>query len=329
MNQKESGMIGNLGFSKHSGLLAVLAAMGVSAPAFGAMTITPTFTAGFNTSFGANAAAAQAAWINAANVFSANFSDNIHVNINVNGVTGTGTFGQSSTFLNSFSYATIRTRFVADSTTADDLAAGGVGGSMTVLDPTGGAGIWWVSRAEAKALGLIGDDLSNDGTTTFGSGNPFTFSGPIAAGTYDFQGVCMHEISEVMGRLGISGGTIGSFANSYTLIDDFSYTGVGTRGMTPGPGENFSIDNGSSLLKLFNNAAANGLDTRDWAPGSNDSFNQFSNSGIVNGISTVDLRVMDVIGYDRIIPEPSTGALLLVGLGAAAYARRRKAPARK
>ena len=44
-----------------------------------------------------------------------------------------------------------------------------------------------------------------------------------------------------------------------------------------------------------------------------DAFNQFANSGVVNGVTNVDLRLMDVIGYDRIVPEPST--LVLAGLG--------------
>jgi hypothetical protein len=304
---------------------AAAVALLLGAPAFG-MVITPTFTANFNANFGANAAAAQNAWIAAASEFTSNFSDNIHINITVDGVAGTGVFGQSSTFLNSTSYANLHNLVVADAKTPDDATAVGAGGSMTAADPTGGAGTWWVSRAEAKALGLIADDLSNDGTTTFGAGNPFTFSGPIAPGTYDFEGVAAHEISEVMGRLGISGGTIGSFANSYSLIDDFSYTGAGTRGLGKGAGNNFSIDDGTTLLKLWNNALSNGLDSRDWAPGTNDSFNQFSNGGVVNPISGVDLRLMDVIGYDRILaeaPEPATGVLLVGALLVGGLIRRR------
>jgi hypothetical protein len=278
-----------------------------------------------------NAAAARNAWIAAANVFSTNFTDNIHINITVDAVAGTSVFGQSSTFLNSTSYANLHTLLAADSKTTDDAPAVGAGGSATAADPTGGAGTWWVSRAEAKAIGLIADDLSNDGTTTFGAGNPFTFSGPISPGTCDFQGVAAHEISEVMGRLGISGGTIGISHNSYSLVDLFSYKSAGTRGLGNDGGNQFSIDNGSTLLKLFNNHQANGLDTRDWAPGTNDSFNQFSNSGVVNPVSSVDLRLLDVIGYDRapqvLVPEPATilsaSMACLMGLG---YGwRRRKA----
>jgi hypothetical protein len=305
--------------------MALSSALIFSGPAFGGLIITGTFTAAFNTDFGANAAAAQAAWNAAASAISANFSDNIHINITVDAVTGTSVFGQSNTFVTSLSYANMRAALIADAKTADDALATGAGGSITAADPTGGQGTWFVTRAEDKALGLLADDMSNDGTTRFGAGNPFTFSGPIAPGTYDFTGVAAHEISEVMGRLGLSGITLGNTPNTYTLIDAYGFTGAGARALTGGAGDNFSIDNGTTLLKLYNNQLLNGLDTRDWAPGTNDAFNQFSNSGVVNGLSTVDLREMDVIGYDRVVgtPEPSTGVLLVSALMGGVFLRRR------
>jgi hypothetical protein len=306
----------------------MLVVVAVAPPARAGLVITPTFTANFVANFGANAVAAENAWIAAANVFSTNFTDNIHINITVDAVAGTSVFGESFTPLNSISYSTMRSLVVADAKSADDFTATGAGGSVAVTDPTGG-GTFWLTRSQAKALGYISDDLANDGTTTFGAGNPFTFSGAITPGTYDFQGVAAHEISEVMGRLGISGGTIGSTPNSYSLIDLFSYKGAGTRGLGGDGGNNFSIDNGTTLLKLYNNAQSNGLDTRDWAPGTNDSFNQFSNSGVVNPVSGVDIREMDVLGYDLaqqvVAPEP--GSLTLLGLGLASlvgYGRLRR-----
>ena len=265
------------------------------------LVITPTFTANFNANFGANAAAAQAAWIAAAQVFTTHFADNIHVNITVDGVAGTGVFGESNTSLISISYADLRARVVADAKTQNDRIAIGAGGSMTAGDPTNGTGTWWLTRPQAKALGVIADDMADDGTTTFGAGNPFTFSGAIAAGTYDFQGIAAHEISEVMGRMGLSGGTVGTTANSFSLIDNFSYTAPGTKGLRGAPGNNFSIDNGTTLLKLWNDPTVNHLDSRDWAPGTNDLFNQFSDPGVVNPVSAVDLQLMDVIGYDLLV----------------------------
>lgn len=315
-------------------IVALLAAtVFVAAPRPGAaLVITPTFTAAFNSNFGANAVAAQNAWIAAANVFQTNFSDDIHINITVNAVAGTGVFGQSNLPIRSISYANLRAFDIADVTTADDATATGLGGSISATDPVSGTHTWFVSRAEAKALGVIADDLANDGTTTFGAGNPFTFSGPIATGTFDFQGIAAHEISEVMGRLGLMKNT----NSSYSLADLFTYSGAGTRGGAfigpcPSTASNdfFSIDNGETLLKKENDYCANGLDVDDWAPGTNDSFNQFSRSGVVNAVSEVDLRQMDVLGYDRVVatPEPSTVALMVTGfavLGAAGFRRRKQ-----
>jgi hypothetical protein len=220
-------------------------------------------------------------------------------------VAGTSVFGQSNTSLFSISYADLRARVTARATTQDDQVAIGPGGSMTATDPTNGAGTWWLTRAQAKALGTIPDDTSEDGTTRFGAGNPFTFSGPIAPGTYDLRGIAAHEITEVMGRLGISGGTIGGTPNSFSLIDNFSYTGSRTKGLRGGPGNFFSIDNGTTLLKLWNDPTANNLDSRDWAPGTDDAFNQFSNPGVVNAVSAVDVRLMDMLGYTLAAPATS------------------------
>ena len=206
----------------------------------------------------------------------------------------------------SISYPKLLALVSAGATTQNDQIAIGSGGSMTAADPTNGTGTWWLTRSHAKALGYIPDDMSEDGVTTFGAGNSFTFSGGITAGTFDFQGVAAHEISEVLGRLGISGGAVGTTVNSFSLIDNFCYTGPGTKGLRGGPGNNFSIDNGTTLLKLWNDPTVNRLDSRDWAPGTNDAFNQFSNSGVVNGVSTVDLQLMDVIGY-------TTRALTIAG----------------
>jgi PEP-CTERM motif len=288
-------------------------------PAHAQLIITPTFTTNFNTNFGANAGAAQASWIAAANLFSSKFNDNIHVNITVDAVTGTGVLGESSTPIFQVTYANLRTAMINDAKSASDLISVGAGGSITAADPSAPGNLWWVTRAQRKAIGLAASDLTNDGTITFGTGFSYTFSGAIAAGTIDFMGVAAHEISEVMGRIGISGGTVGGTV-SYTLLDDLSYTGATTKGLGNGAGNFFSIDNGTTLLKAFNNQAGLGGDSRDWASGTNDSFNAFSSSGVANPVTAVDYQVMDVLGYDLIaVPEPATIALFGVVIAAAGY----------
>ena len=274
------------------------------------MIITPTFTANFDLNFGADAAAARAAWTAAAEVFAVQFIDDVHINITVDAVTDPQVFGRSFPRLLSISYADLLARVTAHATTPTDQTATGPGGSMVATDPTGGTGTWWLTRAQAKCLGYIADDLADDGGTTFGVANPFTFSGAIASGTYDFQGIAAHEISEVLGRLGLSGGTVGTTTNSFSLIDNFSYTGPGAKGLTGGPGNSFSIDAGTTLLKTFNDPTANQLDSRDWAAGTDDAFNQFSNSGVVNAVSPVDVQLMDAIGYTHGV---SSGELLSYG----------------
>lgn len=261
------------------------------------MIITPTFTSGFETNFGANATAAKASWIAAAKVFTDAFTDDIHINITVDAVTTPRTFGESFPNFLAISYADLFDRVSAYASTQNDAIAIGPGGSMTATDPTNGLGTWALARPQAKALGFIPDDMSDDGGTTFGAQNAFTFSGQIATGTSDFQGVAAHEIAEVMGRFGLSGGN-----NMFSLIDNFAYTGAGTKALRGGAANFFSIDNGTTLLKQFNDNSVNHLDTRDWAGGTNDAFNQFSNGGVVNPVSAVDLQLMDVIGYGSVNP---------------------------
>lgn len=264
------------------------------------MVITPTFTSGFDTNFGTNAAAARAAWNTAAKFFTDAFSDPIHINITVDAVPGTKVFGESFPGFVSISYADLFNQVVGFASTQNDAIAIGPGGSISAADPTNGKGKWQLTRAQAKALGHIPDDTSDDGGTTFGAGNSFTFSGPIAAGTFDFHGIAAHEISEVMGRIGLSGGN-----SSFSLIDLFSFSGPGVRSMGGGAGNFFSIDNGTTLLKEFNDSSANHLDTRDWKGGTDDAFNQFENGAVVNPVSAIDLQLMDVIGYGRVNPNGS------------------------
>jgi hypothetical protein len=252
--------------------------------------ITPTFTQNFDMNFGAEADAAKAAWAAAAEVFASHFSDNIHINITVDALPGTKDLGRSFPGTLSISYADLFARVSENARTQNDQIAIGPGGSMTAADPTNGAGTWFLTRSQAKALGFIPDDMSDDGGTTFGAGQPYTFSGEIMPGTFDFKGVAAHEISEVMGRVGLSGG-----GNSFSLIDNFSYTGPGTKGLRGGPGNNFSIDNGTTLLMLFNDSALGG-DTRDWAGGTIDAFNAAASRGVALPVSAVDLQVMDVSG---------------------------------
>jgi hypothetical protein len=299
-------------------------------PAFATLLFNPTFddagmaAAGLT---GGQIANVHAAFDEAAAQLSSAFSDSIHININVTAVAGTGTLGMSSTSLLGFSYNTIRNAFLADAKSADDAIAVGPGGSVAAADPLGASHQWWVSRAQAKALGLIADSaVTADGTFTFGAGFNYSFNpNSVGPGQIDFQGVVLHELTEIMGRIPGLGTTSFSAIPSYLAFDLFRYTASGSRGLTAGSGIQFSFDGGATLLKAYNFPNGNGSDPQDWASGTNDSFNAFTTSGVKNGLSAVDFQVMDVIGYDRVsaVPEPATSLMALAALLAGVNLRRR------
>jgi hypothetical protein len=124
-------------------------------------------------------------------------------------------------------------------------------------DPTNGAA-YFVTEAQAKALGLDLSPYDNGGTVdTYGS--PWDPSKPDGIVTlnsnvnWDFTraggtpgltdaiGVFEHEISEVMGRVGLLGSLVPTYnpGGIYTILDLFRYTkvnGVVQRVLSPGPG---------------------------------------------------------------------------------------------
>jgi len=303
-----------------------------------------TFDATIAANFGANAGNFMNAFTAAGNVYSSNYSDPIHVNIAVTSVTGVGTLGMSSQSIFNQSYLNLYKAVTGDAKTADDNTSIGAGGSVTAADPSGGNDLWWVTHAQEKALGLIGDTNVNgdDGTITIGSGFNYTYnnSGGVAGGTIDLEGVALHEIAELMGRIGLTGAAVAG-SPAVSLLDEFAYTGGG-RGLTNGGnGVFFSINNGTNLLTEFNDHNTLGGDTRDWcsqtsqnaACNTPDAYNAFSSSGVVNAVTATDLREMDVIGWDRVIssatPEPTTGLLLISALSVGAFLRRRLARSQK
>jgi hypothetical protein len=307
-------------------LAMVLVAIG---PAFGSMVITPTYdTAGMMAAglSSGEITSVETAFAAAAAQFTSNFNDPIHINITVTAVAGATILGESSSNLVSSSYSNMYAHLAADAKTADDATALGPGGSVPATDPVTGSHQWFTTTAEAKAIGLISDNLSNDGTFTFGAGFNYSFDpNSVGPSQFDFEGVAMHEISEIMGRIPGLGTTAINGTPAYLLYDLFRYTGSATRDMTEGNNIYFSINNGTTNLKDYNFPNGNGSDPQDWASGTNDSFNAFSSPGLREALTPVDLQVMDVIGYDRFnaVPEPSTGMLLVAAFLAGGLLLRR------
>jgi hypothetical protein len=229
------------------------------------------------------------------------FVDAVTVNIDVgygevNGYS-VGGLGASSYYLSSVGYSSLLSALKGDAKDATD--ASGVA-SLPTTSPTNGT--FWTTSAQAKALGLASPNgTSVDGYVGFSSNYQFDYdnSDGVTGGMYDFNGTVLHEITEVLGRALLTGGTIGSTPNSYYAYDLLHYSAPGVRDFSASTPGYFSVDGGATNLGGFNTVS--GGDAGDWGSSMGyDSANAYANSGVTNAFSTADLTAMDAIGWDAV-----------------------------
>jgi hypothetical protein len=268
------------------------------------MNITVSYDASVNTAPAAFKTDVQAV----VNYFESLFTDPISFNLHVGygEVHGTtmdpGNLGQSYAFFDSYSYAAVKTALAGDSKTADDATAVA---TLPASDPDPSTHTWYMAEAEQKALGLLADSTTIDAYVGFCKPSNATFdydrSNGITSGQFDFIGTVMHELTEVMGRnLAVNTNFINS-QPTVTPLDLFHYSASGTRSFSLGG--YFSFDNGTTNLDPFN-TLNDGSDPGDWAPGAgNDSYLNESFPSHYNLLSETDLRLMDIIGWDRVVDE--------------------------
>jgi hypothetical protein len=256
--------------------------------------------------------------------FESHFNNPITINIDVgygevNGQPlSSGALGESFTEFNNYTYSAIRTALVGNAASAVQMSAAS---TLPASDPTpGGNGNYYVSTAEAKALGLSGPSSAIDGWVGFASTSSASFTydttngGSVAPGTYDFFGIAAHEISEVLGRNLFVGNQDGAGIgpNSYTPLDLFHYSSNGTRDFLGTTAGYFSFDGGATDVNNFN-TNPNG-DFGDWASSAgNDAFLAFSGSGHANPVTQADINELNVLGYDAVSTVAAPGTFGVIG----------------
>lgn len=176
--------------------------------------------------------------------------------------------------------------------------------SLPATDPTGSGNSWYVPRAEAKALNLTSlgvglNDSTEDGEVGFGTnGVSYTFNptNRVVPGEFDFISIADHELTEAMGRTNFGLDQHGN----YIPYDLFRFTSSGVRSFDyDATDAYFSIDNGVTVLKDFNDGGENGGDVQDWATSTPaDSYDAFISPGEEGGLSTADFIAMDILGYN-------------------------------
>ena len=247
-----------------------------------------------------DAAAASAAFDYAAGQIMALYSDPVQINIILAATIDPAVLGESNApLVGTFTYDQIRTLLINDNTAHPSPDGTASTAALPAVNPYA-CTTFLVARGLAKALGNIPSDATNDGTFTFGTTHAYIYDPANRAvpGRFDFIGVALHEITEIMGRVA----RLNQTGNCNRPYDVFRFLGAGMQSLIfTDSNVYFSVDGGTTNLKNFN-ANGNGGDLGDWASGSNDAFNAFSDSGVENDLTPVDVRVMDVIGWDLTHP---------------------------
>jgi Hint domain len=244
------------------------------------------------------------------NLYDSLFSSPITINIDVgwgevDGQTlESDALGESISNTSDYSYSQVVNALTRTADTSGDSAQLAAVSTLSSDSPPT-SGTFAIADAEAQALGLMSGTPTVDGYVGFDSNSSIWSFSPTttpAAGEYYFIGVAEHEISEVMGRMS----DIGSSPNTYSVMDLFRYSAPGVRDLTAGSSHSnstayFSINGGETNLGTWNNIPRLG-DTGDWkspdGPTPNDAFNAASSPGVINALSTNDVTLMNVLGYD-------------------------------
>jgi hypothetical protein len=195
-----------------------------------------------------------------------------------------GALGESESYLEAFSYSQIRSALIANATSSTQLSAFN---ALPTSAPVNGP--FYLTLADATALGLYSSGTTLDGYVGFSSSYPFAYndSTGVPAGEYDLYGVVAHEITEVMGRISMVA------SSGYSDLDLLRYSAPGVFSTSTGY---VSSNGGNTVLNYLNSNP--GGDLGDWASSAgNDAYNAFSNSGVVNSVTQADLTVMNILGY--------------------------------
>ena len=189
-------------------------------------------------------------------------------------------------------------------------AAGAPGAaSLPSTDPTNG-GQFQILSAQAKALGLIAPNApTTDGWIGFNANANYDFdtnqNDPVSPGTYDFFGIAIHELSQVLGRQITDGA-----GNQYMPMDLDHFSSAGVRDLNNWGGY-FSVDNGATDFGNFNANAGWG-DPGDWINQAANVFDTTTYPGEPMPLTTSDLTVMQSLGWN-LSAEPALQPYTLNG----------------
>ena len=187
--------------------------------------------------------------------------------------------------------------------------------SLPATDPTAGVGVWWIPRAEAKALGGVygvatNDTADLDGDVYFASTVTFALNptNRAVAGQNDLTAVAEHEISEVLGR----GYGLNYQNQGWVPYDLFRFTNNAARSLdVNATNAYFSVNKGLAALAYYYTNVNFG-DVQDWQSHTpSDAFDAYLTEGTKGYLSYADLTALDVLGYNLNFHAPKLSAARL------------------
>ena len=222
----------------------------------------------------------------AANILDATILDNITVTIQVgygdyfnNQITGLGTSAVGGDLYGGFvSYTNLKAALASHETsTLDQTFVNSLPTGTTVNGVSG----FYVPSAVEKALGMISPTASAiDGAVGIGTSIP----------TADLVGVALHEFTHAFGREPGAG-----------TFDLGRYTSAGNHLFSSGstaPAAYFSIDGGVTKLADYGQNSDPSDFLNSGVQGSTDPFNEFYSGATSQVLSTVDIQLLDSLGFN-------------------------------
>ena len=179
------------------------------------------------------------------------------------------------------SYTNLRTALASHETsTVDQTFVNSLPNTSTV----NGVSSLWVPSAVGKALGLLSPtNAAVDGAVGMGTQIPSNL----------LVGVAVHELTHAMGREPW-GGTFDLLR--YTSPGNHLFSTSGTA--VPAY---FSIDGGNTKLADFGQNSDSSDFLNSGVQGSNDSFNEYYSYNSLQSLSTVDIKLLDALGFNTTV----------------------------
>ncbi|SFI49069.1 NF038122 family metalloprotease [Bradyrhizobium sp. Gha] len=219
-------------------------------------------------------------------ILAANITDKITVNINIDysGTGGGAAAGPDNGLYENYSWVHSQLVNNASSgdTTFNSLPSG------TAIQGQSNVAAW---NAQLKLWGVVG---ANDTTTDDASANFSTDINPSL-----LVGVALHELTHAMGRV--------PYGSAPDVFDLYRFTSPGVRlfqGGATAPAAYFSLDGGTTKIADYGQSSDPSDFLNSGVQGPNDPFNEYYTGSTTQGLTSVDLKQLDALGFHLTISNP-------------------------